>query len=797
MKRRKMLLGLLVVVAVAVAQGAGVSPFKSGERVLFYGDSITHGGKYVFYLQLFENLRHPGSGVRLLNGGRSGGTAWDGLVNFDRELKASRPDRAFVMFGMNDIGRSNWNDLSCASLTSISTGEATAKRPLGSCEDTTSPLEEVRRNSLEAFRTRMGELADRFVSAGVKPVLVTPSPFDQYNVKAGANIAHCNEGLAAAAEIVGKMADGRNLELVDLHAPMTKLFSDSAEDFVFCRDRVHPGNEGHLYMAALVLEAMGVLPEVGGTTFDAGRNAEGARFDYVPKALPFPRIPEYETLEAFYPLTERLNREVIRVTGLQPGRYTLAFEGRPVGDYSADELAKGVNVALLDTPNQRRAQALVPVMRKLQSVVTQYRNVMLVIRMIEDAKVDPMDFAAADAWLDQWLDGQKTSVWYGGIKAWVDGYRAGRGRIAKTEAEIESLYGLMAAARPDPALVTVTRIATLSSAAAEWERRGRAETLEWFSAHQFGRTPIGRTPDETFGPTYVSFPELGLRIDVSCHLPEGASAEHPVPVFLFGDHIDISSTPDFRRGVYKGLPISEIMSRGYAFVRWNFNDVCPNASGYNKPGLWPIGVIAKLATGDASATNIVRQADSWGTIGAWAWGNSRVLDWIESRPELDAKKVAVVGHSRGGKTALWTAAQDMRFAMAVANGSGCGGAGLAHERVKHEGSERFKDILGTFPNWFCPAFTEWIGREAEVPHDSDDLIRLIAPRLVYVASGDKDTWACPASEKAAVDAARDIYRAYGAEERMGYHCHEGPHKLHAEDWAKFMDFADRHLKANR
>ena len=1252
----------------ASGRTAAIEPFRTGERVLFYGDSITHGGKYVCYLQLFENLRHPGSGVRLLNGGRSGGTVRTGLVNFDRELKASRPDRAFVMFGMNDIGVAN------------------------------------RAKALEGYRANVSNLVSRFTAAGVTPVLMTPTPYDEYNLKAGANTPTRNEGLASAAEIVRRTAKGHNLGTVDFHAPMTKLFRESAEDFVFCRDRVHPGNEGHLYMAALVLDAMGVSPEVDGVALKARAGEGRVVFDYAPKALPLPQMPEYETLEAFYPLTERLNREIVRVAGLKPGRYTLAFDGRPVGDYSDEELAKGVNVALLDTPNQRRAQALVPVMRKLQTVLAQYRNVILVIRMVEDAKVDPMDFAAADAWLDKWLDGQKKSPWYRGVKAWVDGYRAGRERIAETEAEIESLYVQLAAVRPMSSRVTVDAIriggtaevcvtasateertlpnlssmacawdgrrlkwtpndrhpitnfvryvelmtatggnadrdmgedfaplvdlcrkalayglkpylklgnvpvrftagcdprrkkqggadggsygfnirppddyeaygrymrscaaalrrafgldevrswrfsvmtesnnpgekgdsgwfaakggnaATLeafvrlydvtakafeaelgkglvfgthlldpgeerrsfgyedvlarcrplrllpisyyfgapngdkageaavfdglrdvlraagdgvisgidegricfsrpgvkskdlrtrtvgqsyqaafnvrlaktvfdaggdyiaswgffagedplfagvptfdyftareiakfagmrrcavrtdgavpekevvdaiaavssdgrtvrvavsrlrdrlefadsfdttvrivlpaalraagrlsvseltlddrnnwfldwererrekgvtdkdywaspddpnplfildddsakaffrsrmsayaakaervvpqvrsvvvpqdgvvslpvafrgngaafielrgASVAAEWERKGRAEALEWFSAHQFGRTPIGRTPDETFGPTYVSFPGLGLRIDVSCHLPEGASAEHPVPVFLFGDHVDIPSTPDFQRGVYKGLPIGEITSRGYAFVRWNFNDVCPNASAYNKPGLWPIGIIAKLATGDEKATNVVRQADSWGTIGAWAWGNSRVLDWIESRPELNARKVAVVGHSRGGKTALWTAAQDTRFAMAVANGSGCGGAGLARERVKHEGSERFKNILGTFPNWFCPAFTEWIGREAEVPHDSDDLIRLVAPRLVYVASGDRDTWACPASEKAAVDAARDIYRAYGAEDRMGYHCHKGPHKLHAEDWAKFMDFA--------
>ena len=762
----------MVLVGCLLAGAAtAVEPFKPNERVLFYGDSITHGGKFVFYLQLFENLRYPGANVRFLNGGRSGGSAWDGLVNFDRELAAQRPTRAFVMFGMNDIGRSSWKDESPSEADQAARGRA-----------------------LKNYGANMAKLADRFAAAGVPLTLMTPTPFDQYNAKAGENIPFCNEpGLASAAEIVRTLAASNGLPTVDLHASMTKLFREHADDYVFCRDRVHPGDVGHLYMAAQILSAMGEPPEAGFTIFEVKSESDRAVLGYAPRSLPFPRLPECETLEAFYPFTEKLNLEIIRIRGLRAGRYTLAFDDRDVGVYSAEELANGVNVALLDTPNQRLAQTLVPVMRELHATVARYRNVMLVSRMIEDAKVDPKDFAAADAWLDKWLEGQRQSPWYAGVKDWADGYRAGRERVADTEARIESLYARLAAVRPVSSRVTATLVATPSPVAAEWERKGRPEALEWFAAHQFGRTPIGRTPDEVFGPTYVSFPGLGLRIDVSCHLPEGASAEHPVPVFLFGDYVDISSTPDFQRGVYMGLPIGEITARGYAFVRWNFNDVCPNASGYNKPGMWPIGVIAKLATGDAASTNVVRQADSWGTLGAWAWGYSRVLDWIESRPELDARKVAVVGHSRGGKTALWAGAQDARFAMVVSNGSGCGGAGLARERVKHDGCEHFKNILKTFPNWFCPAFTEWIDRDAEVPHDADDLIRLIAPRLVYVASGDKDPWACPASEKAAFDAAHDIYRAYGAEDRMGYHCHQGPHKLHAEDWAKFMDFADRHF----
>ena len=327
-----------------------------------------------------------------------------------------------------------------------------------------------------------------------------------------------------------------------------------------------------------------------------------------------------------------------------------------------------------------------------------------------------------------------------------------------------------------------------------WELGGRAETLRWFEENQFGRTPVGRLPDQVVGASSVSFTNAGIRIAITCRLPAGADAAHPAPVFLFGDHCGGDRPPAYEQKEYADIPTNAITARGYAYVRWNFNDVCPNASRWSKTLFrWPVGIVSHVATGDRAATNVVRAADGWGTIGAWAWGNSRVMDWIESRPELDATRVAVLGHSRGGKTALWTGAQDERFAMTISNGSGCGGARLG--RARDPKAETIRQILHNFPNWFCPNFAAWIDRDAELPHDADDLMRLIAPRLVYVASGSEDAWAGPAAEKAAWDAAHGLYRAYGLEERMGYHCHEGPHKLRPDDWEKFMDFADRHLKA--
>jgi hypothetical protein len=326
-----------------------------------------------------------------------------------------------------------------------------------------------------------------------------------------------------------------------------------------------------------------------------------------------------------------------------------------------------------------------------------------------------------------------------------------------------------------------------------WENGGRAATLKWFSENQFGVTPVGRLADEVIGERSVTFAKGTIRIDIHVSLPEGASAENPVPVFLFGDHKwgDLHKPP-FSTGFYDGIPTNAITERGYAYVTWNFNNVCPNA--WRKEGIedWAYGIIAYMATGDKTSRNVPRTATSWGTIGAWAWGNSRVMDWIESRPELDAKRVAVLGHSRGGKTALWTGAQDERFAMTISNGSGCGGAKLNNYDCPK--SEHIHQILHNFPNWFCLNYRSWIGRDKAIPHDSDELMKLVAPRLLYVASGSEDKWAGPEAEKAAMESARTLWDAYGCPERVGYHCHEGPHKLRPDDWEQFMDFADKYMK---
>ncbi len=309
----------------------------------------------------------------------------------------------------------------------------------------------------------------------------------------------------------------------------------------------------------------------------------------------------------------------------------------------------------------------------------------------------------------------------------------------------------------------------------------REATLQWFREQQFGATPVGRPEDETLDERGVSFFGGQVRIDIECVLPDGASCAKKVPVFLYGDNACASA------------PASEIASRGYALVRWDLNAVAPDVTRSSGDlWRWPRGVVAALATGDPNATNVSRKATSWGTIGVWAWGHSRVMDWIETRPELDSSRVAVIGSGRGAKAALWAGAQDTRFAMVVSSGSGCGGAKLARLGLRE--AEDFGRIVRDFPNGFCPAFSKWAGHDVDVPHDADDLLRLVAPRLLYVSCAEDDVLSGSVAEVAAWDSAHDAWQAVGLEENMGCHVRRGGRGLKSEDWQKFMDFSDLRMK---
>src|SRR5690606_7556198 len=193
-------------------------------------------------------------------------------------------------------------------------------------------------------------------------------------------------------------------------------------------------------------------------------------------------------------------------------------------------------------------------------------------------------------------------------------------------------------------------------------------------------------------------------------------------------------------------------------------------------------------------------------IGAWAWAAGRIMDYFEKDSNIDASKVVVVGHSRGGKASLWAAAQDPRFAICVTNNSGNTGAALSRRWF----GETVKIINTSFPHWFSENYKKYNDREKDLPVDQHMLIGLIAPRPVYATSASLDLWADPKGTLIAMQEAAPVYNLYGLRSflpvdlpphntpviklPLGYHIREGEHNLTEYDWSNFLKFADFHFQ---
>lgn len=188
------------------------------------------------------------------------------------------------------------------------------------------------------------------------------------------------------------------------------------------------------------------------------------------------------------------------------------------------------------------------------------------------------------------------------------------------------------------------------------------------------------------------------------------------------------------------------------------------------------------------------KADEWGSVAAWAWGMSRAMDYLEQDPQVDAKHVAVHGHSRIGKAALWAGAVDERFAMVISNDSGEGGAAVS----RRLSGERTSDLNKNFPHWFDANFKQYSGKENELPFDSHWVLKAVAPRLLYVTSASKDLWADPEGEFLGIVSAgmkpREMLKPGERyfDGRFAYHLRQGKHDITKWDWEGFMDFADQH-----
>lgn len=356
---------------------------------------------------------------------------------------------------------------------------------------------------------------------------------------------------------------------------------------------------------------------------------------------------------------------------------------------------------------------------------------------------------------------------------------------------------------PDP-LVTLdgTRVAT----PLDWNETRRPELLQLFRLHVYGKRPDADFAiafrEDTVMESVFAGKATGKGLTATITVA-GRSFSFPFVVFLPHEqsgpvpaiiHINNRYFTPLEKAVAEEdpfWPARSIVDRGYATASFHTSHVDPDRKdGYDE------GIRSFFADGSE------RSDDDWGSLSAWGWAASRILDYLDSQPGVDGSRVALVGHSRGGKSALWAACEDSRFAIAYSNNSGCGGAALSRRAY----GETVARITTSFPHWFCRNFAAYSGDENQLPVDQHQIMSLIAPRALYVTSADADLWADPRGEYLSIVGSAPVFELLGETSiqnktmppldqpriagQTGYHIRTGKHNLEKRDWDWFLDFAD-------
>jgi hypothetical protein len=357
-----------------------------------------------------------------------------------------------------------------------------------------------------------------------------------------------------------------------------------------------------------------------------------------------------------------------------------------------------------------------------------------------------------------------------------------------------------------------------------WLRVRRPEIIKLYETEIYGRVP-DRAPKVRFENVSTETVALGgspathrhgiiyfgegtgaQRLNVHIYLP--AKVSSPVPVLLHLTFATSTATPPPAPPIDAPVgsaaprpsevgPVADMLARGFGYALVSYTEIQPDSATTNSSGVQALA----YAPGQTKP-----HQEEWGTIAVWSWGVSRVMDYLSTDLAVDAKRIALIGHSRLGKTALWASATDPRFALIFSSCSGEMGAALA----RRDYGETVDDMAGNFGWWFAGNFQKYPGQWDKMPVDAHMLIALSAPRPVFITGGMKDQWADPKGQFLAQVAAGPVYRLLGKrdlgatelppldtpliEGSLGFLYHTGGHSITPADWDAFLAFATRHFK---
>jgi len=447
---------LLGLICGGIQAAPQLEPFPADTRFAAFGDSITHGGLYALYIQLYYTTRFPQNNVDVLNIGLGGDSAAGGLKRISWDVLPAHPSVVSIMFGMNDVHREFY--------AANASGDDIAGR-----QKYIDMYEENIRNMIQTLKEN-----------GMQVILITPSIFDDTSTMNTPNLPGVNNALEACAQKAESIATQLDVPVIDFQHPMRQLSLQlQAKDPAFTligKDRVHPQHPGYLLMSYLFLKAQHAPGDVSKVIIEAPKvkviqasrcavdqvesGNGGLHFRYTAKALPFPVDNQAKEALNWVPFTADLNQETLQINGLSPGSYQLSIDNTPIRVYTAEDLAKGINLAMeAATPQYKQAQQVLALLKRRWSLISKQRDIVRVEFSASRNLPRPLTLETVQPLIEGWLKTLGSTPGDDYQRRMISDYFVNKPKEAEIATESELLLAeIRATAHPQAHYVFVTRI---------------------------------------------------------------------------------------------------------------------------------------------------------------------------------------------------------------------------------------------------------------------------------------------------------------------------------------------------